>query len=187
MKVYDIVREFKKLLQVENLENVVEVLNGDVSAGASPKIASVHHIFIIDTSASLQLRDNCPFMPVLQQSHFNRLGAVIGACYAYLECRRAAFEKSEDDRVSLIGFSSTAQVLFEAQPLDPDKLLSRMQTLTAKGVACSFDPVSNHLSSVSYSASSDLGLVTWPRSKKSFLNVACHATPIVTLQIFVVL
>ena len=99
----------------------------------------LHHIFIVDKSGSMGCSDHKPTMPTLLSSHPNRLGAVINACYQYLDHRQT--EETSNDKVSFVQFNNTASTLFEAEQLDPEKLLSKMKQLTVGG-GTSFSPVS---------------------------------------------
>ena len=99
---------------------------------------AVHHLLIVDTSWSMDDSDQQPVMAKLRSSHPHRLGAVINACFQYLDHRNS--EVASNDMVSFIEFNSSASILFEAKALDPDKLLERMTTLEVGG-GTAFTPV----------------------------------------------
>ena len=105
-----------------------------VHAGAGP----LHHVLVVDRSGSMGSGDAQPTNHYLQQSHPNRLGAVLDACNQYLVMRHG---KSQNDVVSFIAFENGATTIFAGQPLQPDVLFERMRSVRVGG-GTDFSPVS---------------------------------------------
>lgn len=82
---------------------------------------AIHTYFIIDRSGSMCLQEVQPSLPFVAVRHNTAFGAVLECLHRYI-CQRTAV--SSQDKVTLVSFNTSAQVVFDAKPASQDLIRS---------------------------------------------------------------